>query len=710
MANRYWVGGTAAWDGTAGTKWALTSGGAGGQAVPTSADDVFFTDLSTGTCTISTGNTGAKSINCTGFTGTLTGTAAITVSGSVTLVAGMTYTYTGILTISATATLTSGGKTLGPTIFNLPGGTVTLADAMTTGINNSTTLTAGTLALANFTLTTGAFLSTNSNIRAISFGSGNIALTHTSTAITVLSMATASNFTWTGTGGFTRTMANTATVEFGSSLGGSASNAPNLTVTLSGTPALTIRNNSYFKNLIFNGSGSGTVLIATAGTGPINIAGNLTLASSGTYAMGFTFIASGTVTSSGRAISNSTVNGSGITVTLADAMTVGTSNTFTLTEGTLALAGFTLSTGIFSSSGTSTRSIAFGSGTIALTSTTAGTTVLSVGIAVAFTYTGTGGFTRNQAATATVEFGTTGGSSTNAPNLTVNAGAPTLSIVLFSWFKNLVFTGSTCSVSSSGPINIAGDLTLASGGTYTSLPPAFRASGTITSVGKTLGSTTVNGTGITVTLADALTLGSASILTLTSGTFTAANFNVTAVSFSSNNSNTRTLNMGSGTWTISGSGATAWNTATTTGLTLNQSTSTITMLGSSAKTFAGGGLTYYNLNQGGAGALTISGSNTFNNITNSTQPATVRFTAGTTQTVSAFGLSGTAGNLVTINSTTPGSQFTLSDASGTINAQYLAIQDSNATGGAVWNALYSTNLGNNTGWIFPGGNMFLMFM
>jgi hypothetical protein len=29
MANRYWVGGTATWDATAGTKWATTSGGAG---------------------------------------------------------------------------------------------------------------------------------------------------------------------------------------------------------------------------------------------------------------------------------------------------------------------------------------------------------------------------------------------------------------------------------------------------------------------------------------------------------------------------------------------------------------------------------------------------------------------------------------------------------------------------------------------------------
>ena len=33
MADRYWVGGTASWDGTAGTKWATTSGGAGNLTV-----------------------------------------------------------------------------------------------------------------------------------------------------------------------------------------------------------------------------------------------------------------------------------------------------------------------------------------------------------------------------------------------------------------------------------------------------------------------------------------------------------------------------------------------------------------------------------------------------------------------------------------------------------------------------------------------------
>lgn len=73
MANRYWVGGSASWDGTAGTKWALTDGGAGGQAIPTSTDDVFFTATSGAvTVTLVSGWDSCKNLNCTGFTGTLT--------------------------------------------------------------------------------------------------------------------------------------------------------------------------------------------------------------------------------------------------------------------------------------------------------------------------------------------------------------------------------------------------------------------------------------------------------------------------------------------------------------------------------------------------------------------------------------------------------------------------------------------------------------
>ena len=171
MADRYWVGGTAAWDGTAGTKWATTSGGTGGASVPTTADDVFFTNLSTGVCSISTGNTGAKSINCTGFTGTITGTAGITIAGSVTLVSGMTFTHTGTMTFTGTGTLTTAGKAFSGVTVNGSGITVTLGDALNTG-TRSLTVTRGTFNAAGYNVTCSSLGSSNSNVRTITMGSG----------------------------------------------------------------------------------------------------------------------------------------------------------------------------------------------------------------------------------------------------------------------------------------------------------------------------------------------------------------------------------------------------------------------------------------------------------------------------------------------------------------------------------------------------------
>lgn len=169
MANRYWVGGTANWDGTAGTKWAATSNGSGGETVPTTADDVFFDQYSTGTITIQTGNTGAKSIDCTGFTGTLTGSIAMSLSGDLKLVSGMTYTYTGLITIGANSTITSAGKTLGSINQNVANTTVSLGDALTC---SRLTLTRGTFNASNYNVTCNDFQSANSNIRTLTMGSG----------------------------------------------------------------------------------------------------------------------------------------------------------------------------------------------------------------------------------------------------------------------------------------------------------------------------------------------------------------------------------------------------------------------------------------------------------------------------------------------------------------------------------------------------------
>ena len=149
------------------------------------------------------------------------------------------------------------------------------------------------------------------------------------------------------------------------------------------------------------------------------------------------------------------------------------------------------------------------------------------------------------------------------------------------------------------------------------------------------------------------------------------------------------------------------------GVVTSGSTGTITLTSATAKTFAGGSVqSYPTLNQGGAGALTITGSNVFSNITNTysaTGATSILFTAGSTNTFTNWNASGAVGNLLTIASVTA-AIHTLSKASGTVTANYLSLTNSNATGGATWNATNSVNNGGNTGWNFAfPGNFFFMF-
>lgn len=248
--------------------------------------------------------------------------------------------------------------------------------------------------------------------------------------------------------------------------------------------------------------------------------------------------------------------------------------------------------------------------------------------------------------------------------------------------------------------NYSGNITLGSNGNY----------GQLNTSGKTIASLTIN-TGTTaagVTLSDSLIVGN---LSLISGFFESNNYGITVTeSVNSSGTGARILNLGNGIWNFTGSG-TVWDCATATNLSVSSGSSTFKFTSGSAKTFQGGGRTYNIISNEGAGALTISGSNTFTTLQNTVQPTTFTFTAGTTQTVTNFNVNGTSGNLVTINSSSAGSQATISKSSGTVTASYLAIQDINATGGATWDATNgtNTNLGNNAGWIFPG-NMLALFM
>lgn len=227
-------------------------------------------------------------------------------------------------------------------------------------------------------------------------------------------------------------------------------------------------------------------------------------------------------------------------------------------------------------------------------------------------------------------------------------------------------------------------------------------SSTLTTNGKTINNPITQDAQGTWVLGDALTINPTYGLTIDAGTFNANNNNVSISTLSSSGSVSRTLALGSGTWTVSGSG-TAWNCATSTNLTVT-GTGTISMTSASAKTFAGGGVSYPTLNQGGAGALSITGANTFANITNTVQPATITFPASTTTTVGIFKVSGTPAGQITLNSSTAATQATISTLdSRPVTASYVSIQDIAATGKSDWYAdtgRGAVDLGNNTGWQF----------
>lgn len=193
MANRYWVGGTDTWNNSAGTKWATTSGGAGGASVPTSSDDVFF-DAASGAVAVQIGDynpfgyfANCRNFDSTGFTGTFPITYRFTISGS--LVIGSAGT--GTLQIdrelyfngSGSHTITLNGKQLngyeisyGPVFSGT--GTYTLQDSFTTG--GLIVITAGTLNTNGQTVTCHGIVASTSTSKTLTFGSSTIIFTGSS--------------------------------------------------------------------------------------------------------------------------------------------------------------------------------------------------------------------------------------------------------------------------------------------------------------------------------------------------------------------------------------------------------------------------------------------------------------------------------------------------------------------------------------------------
>jgi hypothetical protein len=666
----------------------------------------------------------------------------IAVGSTITVVNVVPSGYNGTYTVTASTNTTvsylnstTGAQTVAGSVANAGSTTYTLLDALNVGTatNRPITLNTGTLNLNNFTFTLyGNFSSSNSNTRSIAFGTGNITITHAATGQTIWSMATATNFTVTGTPTVNVTgdvpSGTTRFINHGQTAGGSETNSVSFYISAGAEP-FTIQ--GFIRNLDFTG------YTAALNNSVRTIYGNLTLSSGMSLVAGVSTTTFGSTNATPRTITTNaqtldfpvTFNGVGGSWQLQDNLACGTSTsrTMTLTAGTLDLntSNITLFGG-FVGTGSTARTIAFGTGQFFLTGTTATSTLLWSVTGTNLTITGTNptiSATGNSAGERDISHVPTTVAENLAININVTAGSADLGFGGGAQLvKSVDFTGFTGRIGNAGLsggciFNIYNNMTLNTGMTLIAGNTSwiFRgSSGTqvLTSNGVTITSPLNFGTGTNTTttyqLADALTVASDKTINAISGIFDSNAKSITCGIFGWNNTNTKTLTLANSSITIIGGTSTTGFLGSTTGTTYNFTGAEVvfTTTGTAALGGIGSGATNSGLTitmSGTNGILIIGTSSqgaTIGTLRNTVQPCTVSLlNTASALTVTNFNLSGTAGNLVTLNSSVAGTARTISKASGTTDAYYLNIQDSTATGG-TWNAYESTNSGNNTGWNF----------
>lgn len=271
----------------------------------------------------------------------------------------------------------------------------------------------------------------------------------------------------------------------------------------------------------------------------------------------------------------------------------------------------------------------------------------------------------------------TSGGTTNANNFPLaqdtavfnNGAAPAAVNIDFPWNIGTIDTSAqtnalTLSIagSASGSPVILGDCKLGTGITFTTglatlgYTFAKRGTQTITSGGISFvcNITIGNGSNATIVqLADAFSMPAARTLSLVSGTFDAVSYNVTIGQFQ-NTATTTTLKMGSGTWTLSGTGA-VWNISSVPAA-FYKGTANIILSDTSttARTFAGGGLTYNKVTIGGTtgtSTTTFSGNDQYTEFASTKTVAHTIALGTTTPTYGKWSITGTSGNVVSVTGT-----------------------------------------------------------
>ncbi len=660
-STRYWVGGTGNWSDTA--RWSTSSGGGSGASVPRSHDDVVFDSASnatayTATVDTVTGGIRMKSLTIAGPASgnvTLAGSTAIVgIHGNVTLPAtGLTRTYTGAITLSGSTSgkvLTTNGVALASSItVNGVGCEWTLGSALDLSTVGGFTLVNGVFDCVTYNLTCGGITCSSSNIRTFDFGSGTITTSGSSGAFAFGTTET--------TSADLTIVAGTAQINCTGSnptFSGNGKTFYNVAFTDTSAGTVTINGANSFNNLSFTG-------ITSAGLKNISVTANQTITGTFTCSAG----------------TNATMRH----FVRSDA--IGTTRTLTCAAVSLTDVDFrdiTIAGAAAPATGTRIGDCKGNSG---ITFTAAANKYWNLaaggnwGGAIGWA-TGSGGtpnINNFPLAQDTCFFEATGLNS--GATITINQAYNIGTIDMSARTTNTMTLACTFSPTFYGNwVNGTGTTISGSGGfTF-----AGRGSQTITSAGKSFTQTiSIDTPSGSVTLQDAfvMSVGSSQALAITRGTFDAVSYNVTATGVGASNSNIRTVAIGSGTWTLSGASE-QWSTTTSTNLTVT-GTGTISLTSASAKTFAGGGISYSSitLNQGGAGTLTISGNNTFANITNTysaTGATTIAF-GTTTQRVGSFTATGEAGRVLTLTGSSASSPCTLvHTGSGTAaDVDYLTI-------------------------------------
>ena len=651
MATRYWVGGTGTWSTSATANWSATSGGAGGASAPTSADDVVFDSLSNATSytvTIS-GGVPCGSITTSGpATGTCSFTAAVASVSQVFPYGNLTFSATGFaftnglifnfIAPSGSWAITTNGVSF-PTLIYLgssAGSTATWTLGSALAISGQCFIFSGTFDTAGYSVTTTQISRQTATVAQTTYLRSSTVTSNGSNPFVNLSNA---GTTWNA--GTSQINLSISALTFT----GAGLTFYNVSFTSTALVAATITGANTFNNLTFAGRGS-------VGSGVVSVSANQTINDSLTFNAGASGIYRYRIYSS---IAGSAITLSAATVSLTDVDFADITGAGTATWSGTRLGNIGGNSGItFPAaktvywSSTSTTQLSLTS-SVLWSATSGGSTTL-------------GSTTNFPLAQDTCIFDNNSCGTGGTPGLLINTSY-SMGTLDFSAMTKAYTVVAYATYSNGQPFYVSGDIKLAASTTVTFTAGAFSIVGRSTQRLTTAGVSwpvplILQNPGSTFQLQDNLTLSSTATITHNNGTVDANNQNITsAATFASNSGLTRALNLGTGTWTFSGGGS-PW-LVTSTGLTLTPSTSTLSFTSASAKTFAGGGLTYGTINQGGAGALTISGNNTFSNISNTVQPTTITFTAGSTTTVNSFNVNGTSGNLVTLNSSSAGTQFNL---------------------------------------------------